>query len=679
MRLRRTTSAVLLACALLAAGASGEETVILKTGEQYQCSVEEEAGGELICRRAGETISFPLGSLQRIDFQRERLFDDARTTQALKEADPLFAAGLEADTADLKARYPEAGYVVLSDHTSVTIRRAGRYEIERTQAWRILEQRGADSASRSIYYFPGIQEPAVVFGVTVGPSGEVAHLSDVAVKDEAVYPAQPEYNYLHRLRFSLKNAVPGATLFLRTRVAGTANLRVPMVVDRTFWGEEPALDRSLALHRDEALRTEISVVTSGEVETSEAGDTWRVTDAPQVFWESLMPPVSAFAPRVVIVHPAADWAEVAGEFNSGLVEGAAVEVGAERAEEIYARVRREVRTVGVPLDALPVPPLPPDEVLEKRYGTIVEKALLLETLLSERGYKASTVLVRGRDNGPLLGEAPRLKGFDGAVVRLAMPAGRTVWLQCDSPKRAFGELSGDVQGASGLDLADGAIITVPARPADMESRTRSSEVVLSQDGSAVVTDSYTLAGREAFGARFIAEMSAREMEKWAASRVGSDLPGVELIDFEHSGFDPPENIESMAFTYRVPSLAHKAGDYLIMRLPNARFSPVAVGRSERRWDLFWLGPEEERTGFRVVPPEGYKPYALPEGAVYDGEGWHFDASFGTRDKAAGQLFYGEVWRRSALEAPKEAYDAYRRALIRRGLLRNEIIVFAKKE
>jgi len=678
MRLRRRTSAVLLACALFASGASGEETVILKTGEQYLCSVEEAAGGELICRRAGETISFPLGSLQRIDFQRERLFDDARDTQALKDADPLFADGLEPDTADLKARYPEAGYVVLSDHTSVTIRRAGRYEIERTQAWRILEQRGADSASRSIYYFPGIQEPAVVFGITVGPSGEVARLSDVAVKDEAVYPAQAEYNYLHRLRFSLKNAVPGATLFLRTRVAGTASLRVPMVVDRTFWGEEPALDRSLALHCDEALRSEISVATSGEVETSEAGDTWRVTDAPQVFREPLMPPVCAFAPRVVIVYPAADWREVAGEFNSGLVEGAPVEVGAQRAEEIYDRVRREVRTVAVPLDALPVPPLPPAQVLEKRYGTIVEKALLLETLLCERGYKASTVLVRGRDNGPLLGEAPRLKGFDCAVVRLAMPAGRTAWLQCDSPKRAFGELSGDVQGASGLDLADGAIITVPARPAHMESRTRSSEVILSQDGSAVVTDTYTLTGHKAFGVRFIAEMSAREMEKWAASRVGSDLPGVELLDFEHSGLDPPENVETMAFTYRVPSLAHRAGDYLIMRLPNARFSPVAVGRSQRRWDLFWLGPEEERTAFRVVPPEGYKPYALPEGAVYEGEGWHFDASFGTRDEAAGEFFYGEVWRRSALEAAKEAYDAYRRALIRRGLLRNEMVVFVKK-
>ena len=676
MRLSRITTAVVLSSALLAAAVLAEDTLILKSGEQYQCTIESSTEGELLCRTAGEARTFPIERLQRIDFQRQRLFDDIETADALAEADPLFAEVLGVDTAELKSTYPEAGYVVLKDETNVTIR-GSRYAVERTRAWRIIEQRGADSASRAIYYFPGINEPQVVFGITVGPSGEVVHLSDVAVKDEAVYPGQPEYNYLHRLRFSLKNAVPGSTLFVKTRLLGTATVRLPMVVDRTFWGEEPALARTVSWDADEATRRRMSVETSGGLQIS--GIDSVTLSAPQVFWESLMPPTSGFAPRIVIAYPAAGWPDVAGAFTSTIADGGRVDTGVTRAEALYDLVRNTVRTIGVPLDALPAPPRAPAEVFDERYGTVVEKALLLERLLHERGYKASTVLVRGRDSGPLLEGAPRLKGFDSAVVRLVTAEGDTVWLQCDSTKRAFAELSGDVQGASGLDLSTGEVVLVPPRAPAMEGQARSTEVTLEEDGSALVTDRYELTGNHASGMRFIADMSADEAHKWAASAVGSVLPGVELVEFEHSMFEPLDEVETLSFTYRVPALAQKAGGFLILRLPNARFSPVEVGRSERRYGLFWLGAEEERSSFRIIPPEGYEPYALPEGATFEEDGWLLEASFDTaQDETGDDVFYGELWQRTALDAPREAYDSYRRALITRGLLRNEIIVFVKK-
>ena len=45
----------------------------------------------------------------------------------------------------------------------------------------------------------------------LGTYGKVAHIADTAMKDEALYPKLPAYNYQHRLRFNLKGAVPGAT------------------------------------------------------------------------------------------------------------------------------------------------------------------------------------------------------------------------------------------------------------------------------------------------------------------------------------------------------------------------------------------------------------------------------------------------------------------------------------
>ena len=344
-------------------------------------------------------------------------------------------------------------------------------------------------------------------------------------------------------------------------------------------------------------------------------------------------------------------------------------------EDAYRRIARDVRVVGVPVEALPVPPAAPATVLSRGYGTQIEKALCLEALLDGLGLEASTVLVRRRSAGALVVEVPRITSFTDALVTYTAADGKAVWLEPLPVRRAFGELSTDVQGARGLDLRSGKILEVPVIPAERESVSRTVEVDLQADGGAIVRDATEFRGNEALSARTIGDMSDEERRNWASQYVGSALPGVELVEFTHSDFDKTNDVEWLKFTYRVPMLAQRSGDFLVLRLPNAQYSPSEVGRSERRYDLFWEGRALSNTRFTVKAPEGYAAYAVSQGVKTGAEGWTLESGYSTAASDPRTVVFDETWRREALVAPQAAYGEYRKTLITRGVLRKEMIVF----
>ncbi len=676
---RRSASiavAALLAVLALCAPASGRETIYLQSGEQYSLDVTGISKDTLSGIVAGEANSFPLSSVERIDFERPREYDDVMTSDGLAASGTIFSNALSVSTEDLRERYPQAGFVILSDDTTVTLDADSTYTIEHTMAWRILEQRGADSSFQSMSFMPGREAVEILFGITVGPDGSVTRVSDSSSKVEAVYPAFPEYNYLQRLRFSMKNPVAGATLFLKTRRTGTASPLHPLVFDKVFWRTEPLVSSTVTLVASEDVLNSASIATSGGLAGGDHAMAWAVSDTPQIMPESLMPPLADFAQRLLIAYPSSSWERLASLFSSSSPAQEIRSPGAATAKDVYRKVRLDIRTVAVPQDALPNPPAAPSEVLARGYGNAVEKALLLESLLKGLGLRASTVLVRGRASGALLAEVPRLADFNHALVRLSNEDGSETWLQCEDRMTGFGELSPGVQGAPGLDLATGKVVTVPPRNAQAESTRRSISVILSADGSAVVTDNYYLRGDAARSFRTLGDMTEEELHKWAASFVGSDITGVTLLHVVHTDFNKASAEEQISFNYRVPGLAQTAGDFLIMRLPNARYSPVDVGRSTRRYDLFWTGTESEEVTFTITAPSAYSAYAVRDDASRDGTGWSLTAHYAAADSGR-TLTYSETWKRDALTAPQDDYGAYREALILRGVLRNEMLVFKK--
>ena len=670
---RRGLALWLLAALAPGPAALADEAIYLNSGEEYRGTLRAIADGKVLCEIAGKERVFELANLQRIEFQRRRQFDDVAKAGELP-ALPVFQA-IAPTTEALAKRFPQAGRVVLYDSTRVRLQAGGRYEVERLEAWRILHERAADSAKRALAYFPDRQRVAVLYGLTVAPDGTVSRVADSAMKDEALYAAQPAYDVQHRFRLNLRGPVPGATLILATRISGTASPLEPLVVDRVFHGPEPALRREVRLVRDEGAQGEVSVAALNGLADATDG-VWAVEGAPQLFPEPLMPPVGAFAPRLVLAWPQATWAGIARAFRRRAGGAARVRRDGTPAE-LFALVRTQVRIERVPLDALPDGPAKPAQVLARGYGTEVERALLLAALLRGAGQQAETVLVRARGAGPLVEAVPRLRGLNRAVVRTAGPGGKAVWLQADDEDRGWAELDPDVQGAQGLGLAAGAVVAVPVLATAAESLERTVEVELAPDGSAKVTDLYRLHGRYAHAYRDLRGLTDAQLRKWVTGFVGRERTGVHLLEFDHSDFAKANAVERLRLVYRVPALADRAGRFLLLRLPNAEAPAPEVGRSTRQRDLFWSGGEREAVEFVVRAPAGYRVYALGEALAAKGDGWSAAAAFDSDAAAPGLVRFRDTWERSAIAEPQAAYAAYRAARIRRSRLRGEIIVFAK--
>jgi len=669
---------VLWVLSVLASPALAGEGIYLQSGEEYFGTIERIAQGRLHAVIEGRAQEFPLNQVHRIEFQRPRLLDDVAKASDLPRGVPFFAEALGPSTDELRKRFPQAGIVVLADETVVMVRASGAWELKRFEAWRILEDRGADSAMRSLTYFPGREQAEVLFGLTVAPDGSVAHLSDMAMKDEALYARLPAYNFQHRLRFTLKGAVPGATLFLATAHRGKASLLEPLVLDRVFWETEPILRRSVQLVAEDGAKTLVATAAANGPKDWGKDGLWEIKDAPQLFREPMMPPEEAFAPRLLIAYPKTEWPDVARAFLERAGGAAALPTKGVPPRALFDQVRLSVRLEHVPLEALPDGPAKPDTVLVRGYGTEVERALLLAALLRGAGHKADLVLARPRQDGPLLDTVARLDGFADAIVRLTAANGAVTWLQTDDEDRGFGELAPEVQGAEALDLATGKVIAIPVPAPAAEATTRTVEVALAPDGAATVSDRYTLRGHCAAEFRGLKDLTRDQLAKWAARYVGGQATGVDLVEFTHSDFANANPEERLQFTYRLPAVAEKAGDFLVLRLPNAAVSATDVGRTSRERDLFWSGVEREETAFVVKAPPGYAVYAVGGKSELKGGGWSLTAEFATDPSAKGTVRFRETWERSALTAAKDAYAAYRDARIARSRLRGEVIVFVKE-
>ncbi len=626
-RFRSVRSVALWLVLVLYSQAPCGEAIYLQSGEEYVGAVERIAKGQLHALIGDKPQAFPLGSVQRIEFQRPRLLDDVATVADLPSREPFFAEVLNPKTDDLRSRFPQAGIVVLADETVVTLRTDGAWEIKQFEAWRILEDRGAESAMRSLTYFPDRQQVEVLFGLTVAPDGTVAHLADTAMKDEALYARLPAYNFEHRLRFTLKGAVPGATFILATARRGKASLLEPFVLDKVFWDEDPALRRSVRLAIEEKARDLVATATANGPKDWGKDGLWEIKDAPQTFREPMMPPEETFAPRLVVAFPKADWPAVARTFAAKADAAASLPTKGVPPRALFDQVRQAIRLEKVPLDAQPDGPAAPAATLVRGYGTPVERALLLAALLRGAGQKADVVLARSRRDGPLLPAAARLPGLTEAVVRLAAD-GKETWLEADDEDRGFGELDPEVQGGEGLDLTTGQLVAIPAMPPAAEAKTRSVEVELAPDGTALVRESQKLFGHFAADTRGLKDLTEDQRQKWAARYVGGEATGVDLLEFTHSDFNNANAEERMGFRYRVPMLAEKAGSFLILRLPNASVSATDVGRSTRERDLFWNSAEREETSFTVKAPPGYAVYAVGQKLDKKGAGWTLAAEWG---------------------------------------------------
>jgi hypothetical protein len=206
-----------------------------------------------------------------------------------------------------------------------------------------------------------------------------------------------------------------------------------------------------------------------------------------------------------------------------------------KTEALYRFVRDEIQTQ--PGEGVLVDPYAAlQDVLAKRRGTAVEKALLLQLMLLEAGGKAYLVWAADRDRGTVDFTLPNPSWFDTVLVIVEIDSKR-ILLDPSSPGLGFGQLRAGYEGTQALIFDTVQQITLSETPFDRNLRRAEIDLSLGDDGRLTGRGTLTLTGIRAVERLRWKEDEAQTLQAWkswleeryADFRI-SDLRAVESPD-----------------------------------------------------------------------------------------------------------------------------------------------------
>ena len=195
------------------------------------------------------------------------------------------------------------------------------------------------------------------------------------------------------------------------------------------------------------------------------------------------------------------------------------------------------------LNAGPIDPTSPSEVLEKGYADSAALARLLVSLLRASGVEAHVALVRrGLESEEGL---PGATWFDHALVHVSPD----VWVDPSSPTLAPGQLPPECQGRSALILEPGSeLVLTPQEEAADTRLTISREVQLVEQGAVEVKTTCEATGAFADGLRRdYGGVIESKLEEYFERHVESFAGAEKLVGYDVTGLSDPGGTVKLSF------------------------------------------------------------------------------------------------------------------------------------
>lgn len=233
-------------------------------------------------------------------------------------------------------------------------------------------------------------------------------------------------------------------------------------------------------------------------------------------------------------------------------------------------------------------PVPPDEVLRRRYGDCKDKSLLLVTLLRALGIESRPVVLQIGRHGGLEKTVPSPQFFDHAIVQ-AMVGGKTYFLD---PTRLgqHGELDRMGQAHQGVQVLivareTSTVSQIPVANDDVigsELIERASLARFGDEGELDVR--HVWRGVAAEGLRVLYErLSHEQLLKITGDAMERRYPGASLTGAPELHDDIASNEFSIAARYKIPKLANEVdGNWVVAFAPDNLQNVIVSSPSANR-------------------------------------------------------------------------------------------------
>jgi hypothetical protein len=611
-----------------------------------------------------------------------------------------------ADWRALAARLPMAVAVVEDSSQSFELRADGKFTATIRYRATILREPGIAPLSKySDSYYEKYDQMRVKRAVVTGPDGQVTEVGRDAIKDLPMPADGPVYLPNMRLvLISFPRLEVGCTVEVETEAVreappmdGAFSLLEPLQ------GELPRLRQSFTVTLPAAMPLSWRVYRGAarftrETRNGRATCRWEVGEQPQVVLEPSMPAYEEVSP-VLAVSTIHGWREVSrwyaglcrdGQALTPALAGLVAEVTAgrrtqeDRIRALFLWTTRHIRYVETTYTGAKAgfKPASAEQTYERKYGVCRDKAQLLVTLLRAIGEDAHMVLI---NIGARLEVAVPGIEFDHAIAAIREADGSFRFLDPTAEDSRQYLPGSDQDHYALVCTAQGEDIqATPLAPPAENRMDIALDTVLGADGS--------LAARVRLTPTGICEEDLRERlrglppaqrEMFFSTGIGREFPGAVVRDLRLPDLDDLEAPLRVSFTLAVPRQGIRSGNQLVfttlgqggkLDLVLADLLPEDLA-PQRRHPLVLDATLESRIRETVRLPPGYRVRALPGPVALKAEASGLERTCRTGPEG---LLYAEDFSASARYYSGASYRGLRRALERRGRLRDgKVILFRR--
>lgn len=601
-------------------GLLSADLIVLRNGREYEGELVRADDTRVVFRtEQGEEV-YARKEVVHVRLQQARRW--SQYNRAGQIPDELLASCL-ARQVDPE-QYPGAGTYDLCRSIRVKLSTARTWQVVDRRIVRILNEHGESASVRSITHRRDAEQADVAHAISIRPDGRVVHLRDTAIQSESIYGRYPRYDRLMRTRLALPEGKPGVVLDSEIVIRRFKPVPMsPFYREFLMGGVSPGAENKVAIWVPDDCQIQWQVVNdaSQEVEHSERREDggrwliWRRSDFPLLAPEPLMAPWPDIIPRLIVSavdseeqDGRVDWA---GPLEGGRLAGAAPACPQKESSpaELCNFVSRTIKDAGISLDATGRLPGDLAEAWRLRSASDLDRCALLCGWLNQRGFPARMVWVRPTQSGAPPTKFTPLGAF--TIPAVYLPGGEPQFLlpgdQLSRADESAHALGGTVALAPGHK-----VIELPMGTPEGLGKSRHVDVIIDRKGNARVTDVLTYRGAACRSLRAWRELTGQERERKVEDLVAAQVPGAKSIDYEILG-DVRKNKPTIALrmTYQVPDFADRRKSLTSVKMPWLEYRAWAVGRTDRKYDLYWGRPQHDTIQVSASAPAGWNLVAMP--------------------------------------------------------------------